>query len=295
MNSSPIAHKQTLPGPGPATPKNLPISALYADVMSSFSSHDLPDSSGHYARLASNYDLLWEHTQEFRQWMATQILDIAALPPNPVIADIGGGTGIYAAELLQLLDNQASVLVLDPSAEMLAQVPILPHTRTVHASAEESRSALEDLEITEVDLVMIKEAVHHFPAPQATLGDLSRLVGPGGAMLIVMLPTRIEYPLFPEALERFTHLQPDPSTIASFLSESGLDTTRETRGFTLNLTRRHWRQMVSNRFMSLLSTFDDEELARGLSQIDDRLGDADHVTFRDNFEFICGRRPVVEF
>ena len=114
-------------------------------------------------------------------------------------------------------------------------------------------------------------------------------------MLIVMLPTRIEYPLFPEALERFTHLQPDPSTIASFLSESGLDTTRETRGFTLNLTRRHWRQMVSNRFMSLLSTFDDEELARGLSQIDDRLGDADHVTFRDNFEFICGRRPVVEF
>ncbi|WNG81132.1 hypothetical protein C6A86_023525 [Mycobacterium sp. ITM-2016-00316] len=47
--------------------------------------------------------------------------------------------------------------------------------------------------------------------------------------------------------------------------------------------------MVEKRFMSLLSTFPDDELDRGLREIGDSLAAAEVVRFTDSFEFILGR------
>jgi ubiquinone/menaquinone biosynthesis C-methylase UbiE len=244
---------------------------------------------GHYARLASSYDSLWHHTPQFRSWMVQQILDVAAPPSSPVIADVGGGTGLFAAELLRQLDDEASVYVIDPSEDMLSQAPVHPKLRTICVAAENSRKKLTDLGIAHVDLVLIKEAVHHFLDPAATLQDLSHLVGPQQALLVVMLPTRIDYPLFAAALRRFTEKQPDPADISSYLSAAGLLATRQVRGLTIELPKQQWITMVANRFMSLLSTFNDDEIAEGVREIERNLVDVDTVRFQNNFEFVVGR------
>jgi ubiquinone/menaquinone biosynthesis C-methylase UbiE len=255
----------------------------------SASSADFSCGIGHYARLASSYDSLWHHTPQFRSWMVRQILDIAAPPSSPLIVDVGGGTGIFAAELLRQLDDEASVYVIDPSEDMLSQVPAHPKLRTICAAAENSRKKLTGLGIAHVDLVLIKEAVHHFLDPAATLQDLCPLVGPQQALLVVMLPTRIEYPLFAAALQRFTEQQPDPVDICSYLSAAGLLATRQARGLTIELPKQRWITMVANRFMSLLSTFSDNEIAEGVGEIERNLVDVDTVRFQNNFEFVVGR------
>jgi ubiquinone/menaquinone biosynthesis C-methylase UbiE len=243
---------------------------------------------GHYARLASSYDSQWDHTPQFRSWMVQQILDIAAPPPSPLIVDIGGGTGFFAAELLRQLDDEASVYVMDPSEDMLAQAPVHPKLRTMCVAAENSRKKLTDLGIAHVDLVLVKEAVHHFLDPAATLQDLSYLVGPQRALLVVMLPTRIEYPLFGAALQRFTERQPEPVDIASYLSAAGLLATRRARGLAIELPKQRWITMVANRFMSVLSTFNDNEIAEGIREIERDLADVDTVRFQNDFEFVVG-------
>ena len=221
--------------------------------------------------------------------MVQQILDIAAPPSSPVIVDVGGGTGFFAAELLRQLDDEASVYVVDPSEDMLSQAPVHPKLRTICVAAENSRKKLTDLGIAHVDLVLIKEAVHHFLDPAATLQDLSHLLGPQQALLVVMLPTRIEYPLFGAALQRFTELQPDPADISSYLSAAGLLAARQARGFTIELPKQRWITMVANRFMSLLSTFNDNEIAEGVREIERNLVDVDTVRFQNNLEFVVGR------
>jgi ubiquinone/menaquinone biosynthesis C-methylase UbiE len=244
---------------------------------------------GHYARLASSYDSLWDLTLQFRSWMAQQILDIATPPSSPLIVDVGGGTGSFAAELLCQLDDEASAYVMDPSEDMLSQAPVHPKLRTMCVAAENTREKLTDLGIAHVDLVLIKEAVHHFLDPAATLQDLSDFVGPQQALLVVMLPTRIEYPLFAAALQRFTERQPDPADISAYLSSAGLLTTRQARGLAIELPKQRWIAMVANRFMSLLSTFNDNEIAEGIREIERNLADIDTVRFQTNFEFVLGR------
>jgi SAM-dependent methyltransferase len=250
---------------------------------------DFPCGMGHYAWLASSYDLLWDLTPRFRSWMVQQILDIATPRSSPLIVDVGGGTGFFAAELLRQLDNKASVYLMDPSEDMLSQAPAHPKLRAICVAAENSRRTLIDLGIAHVDLVLIKEAVHHFRDPAATLQDLSHLVGPQQALLVVMLPTRIEYPLFAAALQRFTERQPDPADISSYLSAAGLLATRQARGFAIELPKQRWITMVASRFMSVLSTFNDDEIAEGVREIEQNLADVGTVRFQNSFEFVLGR------
>lgn len=256
------------------------------------SGNPLPDSTGHYARLADSYDTLWDRNPQFKQWMVGQMLEIAAPRSAPIVADVGAGTGIFAVEMLRQLGDQAMVYLIDPSREMLSHAPTHPRLQTLCAPAEHTRAQLAVGGVERVDLLLIKEAVHHFRDPAATLHDLSHLVGPGQTLLVVMLPTHIDYPLFGAALQRFSELQPDPADITSYLSDAGLVATRQTRGFDVDLPKIRWLELVANRFMSLLSTFTDAELAGGVHEIEEILAGADRVHFRDNFEFVLGRRPA---
>ena len=240
----------------------------------------------HYAHLAAGYDDVWEHSSRFRGWVCDQIEGFAPLPPDAVIADIGGGTGIYSEGLLDRMPG-AMAYVVDPSQEMLDQVNRQPRLVTVCSDADGAAEALRDLSVSGVDLVFIKEAVHHFPDPAGALSSLARIVRPGGYFVIMMLPKTIGYPLFAAALRRFTELQPDPGQVQAALTDTGLTVTRFTRGHELTFETDRWIGMVERRFMSMLSTFSDAEIAAGVEEIREHIK-APSVTFFDNFELIVG-------
>jgi SAM-dependent methyltransferase len=220
--------------------------------------------------------------------MTRCILQRAAIQTGQAVADIGCGTGLYSRALAAAAGQ---VICADPSQAMLNQLPGDPALVPVRASAQDIAARRTTLPGERLDVIVMKEAIHHVPASEraATLHGLARLLTPGGRIVIAMLPARIGYPLFTAALERFQRLQPDPAGIAAMLSGTGMDTELTYDRYQLSFPKDRYLSMVRSRYMSLLATFDDAGLERGITEIQERYP-GDHLDFADEFAFIRGTR-----
>jgi ubiquinone/menaquinone biosynthesis C-methylase UbiE len=252
------------------------------------------ETSAHYTRLATNYDKNWTHSETFADWMTREIVGGLRLAPQSRIADIGCGTGLYTRRIHSLAAPQQPILCVDPSEAMLAQIPDYPQFRKVHASAEQltqpkDRPGAATEALGALDAILIKEAIHHVSSARRTdvIKGLTEFLAPGGHLLVVMLPVRIEYPLFADALKTFEALQPDPAAIADDMRTSGLDVILSYREFALEIPKARFLTMVRNRYMSLLATFSDDQINAGVAEID-----ATHteqiLAFSDRFAFVLG-------
>lgn len=106
-----------------------------------------------------------------------------------------------------------------------------------------------------------------------------------------MLPATIQYPLFPAALDRFEELQPDPAGIVEHLRSAGLRTTFSHVEHELRIDRDRYLKMVRGRYMSLLSTFSDAEIEKGIEEIREAHPEP-VLVFPDRFAFVLGERAV---
>ncbi|MCK9921996.1 class I SAM-dependent methyltransferase [Frankia sp. AgPm24] len=251
-------------------------------------------AAARYAALAGRYDQAWADSPV--EELVTAIVAAGRLGGADRIADVGCGTGLYARRLAVRLRPRAAVLCVDPSPAMLAELPADPALRAVCASAEQLAGVDPAppgarLPPGSLDAILIKEAIHHVPASQraAVLAGLAALLAPGGRLLVVMLPTRIDYPLFPAALDRFAARQPDPETVVDDLRAAGLATRRWQQEFPRQIAVDRYLSMVRGRYMSVLATFTDAELDAGVVAIA-----AAHpgpwLRFSDRFEFVLGTR-----
>jgi SAM-dependent methyltransferase len=246
-------------------------------------------TQAHYERLAARYDENWAYSPAYITWMAGCILDRASIRVGERVADIGCGTGLYSRALAA---SAGQVICIDPSQAMLDQLPADPALIPVRASAEDIAAGRVRLPGGQLDVIVMKEAVHHIPAadrPQVLHGLAAEHLAPGGRSLIVMLPARIRYPLFTAALEQFERLQPDPAGIASLLSGAGLDTEVTCESYPLTLAKDRYLAMVRDRYMSLLDLFDDTQIEHGISEIR-QSHHGDTLEFADEFAFIHATR-----
>ncbi len=108
-------------------------------------------------------------------------------------------------------------------------------------------------------------------------------------MLVLMLPTRITYPLFRDALKVFAEHQPDPADIAAAMRDADLAAVVTEHSFPLAFAAERYLQMVRNRYMSLLSAFSDAELEAGVGEIR-RDHPGDRIEFTDTFAFVLGKK-----
>jgi hypothetical protein len=136
---------------------------------------------------------------------------------------------------------------------------------------------------------LMKEAIHHVDDIPLMLRGMAGLMAPGGRFLVVTLPPRLDYPLFDAALVRFEKKQPDPAGIAEEMRRAGLRVELEWGEFPVRVDRDHYVELVGRRWMSVLSTFGDDELAAGLDEIRRRYPEPE-LTFVDRFAFIRGRK-----
>jgi ubiquinone/menaquinone biosynthesis C-methylase UbiE len=247
----------------------------------------MEDRAGsHYERLAEDYNDNWVYNPGFIEWMTGQILDRLAIRPGDRVADIGCGTGLYSTALAEHADQ---VLCVDPSAGMLEQLPKDNTLVPMQASVESIVSGDVRLPCDRLDAILVKEAIHHVHDRSAVLSGLARILAPGGRLLVVMLPTRIEYPLFKAALDLFEELQPDPNEVAAAMRATGLQVNIEHESFALSFDKARYVGMVRARYMSLLSSFDDAQLDRGIAEIDTRYRGG-RLDFVDRHVFILGTR-----
>lgn len=246
------------------------------------------ETQAHYDRLAPVYDENWAYSPDFLEWMNGCILARLQVDSGDRVLDVGCGTGLYAR---QLAERAGSVVCVDPSARMLEQVPNDLRLVAVQASAEDLVVGSPLLPVDRFEAILVKEAIHHVAERGAVTGGLARLLAPGGRLLVVMLPRRIDYPLFQAAHERFTDLQPDPEAIAAAMADAGLAVELSYDEFPLTFPTERYLAMVRDRYMSLLSTFDDNEVAAGVEEIHRRYP-GERIEFKDRFAFVLGRRPA---
>ncbi|WP_229865305.1 class I SAM-dependent methyltransferase [Streptomyces naganishii] len=246
----------------------------------------------HYDGLAADYDEHWVYGPEYIPWMSARIAEALELRPTDRIADIGSGTGLFAREVARQLRPRRPVLCVDPSEAMLRGLgtPPPPTLTPVVASAEDIAEGRTRLPYERLDAMWLKESVHHVADPAHTLRGLAGRLAPGGRLLVVMLPATIQYPLFAAALARFEELQPDPAVIQGHLRDAGLETRLDHVQHELRIDRDKYLGMVRARYMSLLSTFTDAEIQKGVEEM--RAAHPEPVlVFPDRFAFVLGRRP----
>jgi ubiquinone/menaquinone biosynthesis C-methylase UbiE len=247
------------------------------------------DLAEHYERLADRYDDTWGHRPDYVAWMNRHVFERLAIGPGDRVADVGAGTGLFLRSLVQHVTGENPIVCVDPSQAMLDRLPGDDRLIPVCATAEAVAAGEVELPHNRLDAIVIKETVHHFTDVPATLAGLAGLLAPGGRLLVVTLPPRLEYPLFDAALDRFAERQPEPGDIAAAMRAAGLDVALNHAAFTVRVDAAHYADLVARRWMSVLSTFDDDELAAGLAEMR-RRNRSDELVFDDRFAFVLGRR-----
>lgn len=246
-------------------------------------------TKGHYAQLASSYDAIWSNRAEYVTWMSTEIAKRLRISAGDRIADVGAGTGLFVRRLAQWASPDTPILCIDPSTEMLEHLPADPRLQPICGTAEDVAGGRVELPYEQFDAIVMKEAIHHVADLPGTVRGLARLLAPGGRMLVVTLPPRLDYPLFQAALDRFAVTQPEPESIAHAMREAGLQTECTSEEVPIVTDRDQYVDLVGNRWMSVLSAFTDEELAAGLAEMRERYPQGE-LRFVDRFAFVLGVR-----
>lgn len=245
----------------------------------------------HYERMADNYDSHLSYSGDFVHTLSRSMVEKLRLSEEDRFVDLGGGTGLYTAAILELVALRHPPLLVDPVAAMLDQASEdLGARKLAQGAVAWATDAAAQGET--YDKVLMKESIHHIEARAKLLGHLHDCLAPGGALLLVHIPPQIEYPLFTAALERSLEWHADPDELERLVKEAGFDVERETFEYRHRIPREQYVQMVSDQYMSVLSTFSEAEIEAGMAEIEERYGDTDVLEYTDRFECITGRKAA---
>lgn len=237
----------------------------------------------HYDNLADNYDLFLKYSPDFVRKLTHKMIEKLQLREDDCLVDLGGGTGLYALDILEQVRLRHPVLLVDYSGAMLARAPADPRLRTLELGGLEF--ACRD---GRYDKILIKETVHHIADRARLFAELHERLSPGGRLLLVHIPPQIDYPLFRAALERSLRWHADPDELVRHLEAAGFTVERETFVYPHVLPKEVYFRMVRGRYMSLLSSFTDPEFEDGIAEMAAAHAGREVLEFADRFDVITG-------
>lgn len=243
----------------------------------------LTTSAAHYQGVRRVYETaLFYSAGPYNNWLCSAVLGALNLRPGHSLADVGGGSGMFAS-LLKECARSGTLAVIEPSAEMLEgaeQYPGVNHAVCADAGAWAAGDSSAGAATgggpppsTRFDRILLKEVVHHLgdaASRQRVLRDLrEQRLSAGGMLAIVTRPQRdIDYPFFPAAREVWAANQPDERSLVDELQASGYTDVRVERvHYPCELPIERWCKLVQGRFWSTFNSFDDAELAAGCDYI----------------------------
>ncbi len=240
----------------------------------------------HYQRLAKDYDEFLYYSPEFVRALTEKMIQKLQLRPSDVLADIGCGTGMYSLDILKQCSLQQPVIGVDPYPEMLAQIPPESHVTPIAEDALTfSRRQLP------YQKVLIKETIHHVQGREDFFANIYRNLPPGGMMLLVHVPPGVNYPLFKAALHKCLRWHADPAELTQQMTQAGFDVQADSLDYQHVLPKDHYFKMVRSCYMSVLTSFPEEELEAGLAEMHQRYSDQDTLQFVDHFDYLTAVKP----
>jgi ubiquinone/menaquinone biosynthesis C-methylase UbiE len=133
-----------------------------------------------YDQLAAAYDqdraVPLEALEPWRAALAAYLPPTSGLP----VLDLGAGTGLFAAAIAQWFDT--AVIALEPSQGMRDQArSTRAHSHIAYVGGRGEQLPLRD---GCCDSAWLSTVIHHLSDPAACVGELRRVVRPGGWVLI---------------------------------------------------------------------------------------------------------------
>ncbi|MDJ0509364.1 MAG: class I SAM-dependent methyltransferase [Crocosphaera sp.] len=239
----------------------------------------------HYQNLANKYDDFWSSSPDFIRFLGQNIISSLQLVPRDILVDLGCGTGIFSKAILSQLSLDNPIICVDPSDKMLAKVPNNDQYKPLVKDAVEFAH-----ESGQYDKILIKEMIHHIEDKEKLLEGLFQRLNLGGILLLILLPPTIEYPLFTEALKTYEAVQPNYNDLVAIFEKIGFKTTVNFVDYPVSIAKEKYFEMVENRYMSLLSRFDDQQLQQGLMEMREKYHEKSTLEFCDRFVFMLGNK-----
>lgn len=137
----------------------------------------LYDLAANYYERIKQFDSQWE-----RQFLAEPVARVLGSMEQPIVLDVGAGTGRLGRSLYQLPGVRARMICLEPSVRMSR----LGRARTPEPETAWVRGWAVPLPFADdtFDLVSSLEILEFTPDPHATLVELHRVLRPDGYLLI---------------------------------------------------------------------------------------------------------------
>jgi ubiquinone/menaquinone biosynthesis C-methylase UbiE len=197
--------------------------------------------------------------------------------PGMTVADIGAGTGVFAAAFSDWFG--LSVLAVEPSAAMRAQIPRRPDIRVLEGDA----GALP-VPDSSADAAWMSLMIHHIPDLEAAAREIRRVLRPGAPVLIRQgfpdRPDRIElHRWFPEAARTASTFPSAEQTCQAFATagfrRDALEQVPET--YTTSLTEFLDRADTFRRASTVMRDLTEEEFLRGKERLRRAAQDAEQT------------------
>lgn len=202
-----------------------------------------------------------------RAW--TELISSFSVAPRPVAVDVGTGTGMFAAALAAVRDVRITVGV-DPSAAMLRQAARNSrHPRVRYVAGD---AAALPVAGDSVDLALLSRVIHHLPDRRRCVGELHRVLRPGGVVVIrTTVRERLDalvYDYWPRLREADTGRFPALRDVVSEFTGGGF-LTISVRSFDqpVQPSLRAYYDAVATRPQSKFGQLDDEQFAAGLARL----------------------------
>jgi SAM-dependent methyltransferase len=239
----------------------------------------------HYTRLAKEYDHFLYYSPEFVRTLTSKMIEKLQLNEDDTLVDLGCGTGMYSLDILKQMSLRNPVVGVGLYPEMLDKIP---------EDAAIKRVLMDGSEFPRqpgiYDKILIKEVIHHIAERDGLFGNLYQRLSPGGIVLLVHVPPKVQYPLFAKALERCEEWHADPDELEEQLRKAGFAVERDSVDYPHVIPKETYFKMVEKCYMSALASLDLKDLQEGLAEMEDKYADQETLEFIDHFDYIGGSK-----
>jgi ubiquinone/menaquinone biosynthesis C-methylase UbiE len=128
-----------------------------------------------------------ENPERLVELPPANVVALLDLRGDETVVDYGAGTGLYTVPIAAALP-QGRVVAVDEHAELLAYIDAkaaaagVPASRVTKVQTTENRVPLDD---GTADRVFLLNVLHHVWDEPAALGEILRLLAPGGRLVVV--------------------------------------------------------------------------------------------------------------